>query len=134
MSELTELEERDIEIALLTAEVDKLKAERKRIIDKAHEQVSDVVNRSRAALDYMKHNVWYWQGDGTDHPETLGCPIIIQPGDMARIVEDQEGFSRFLIENGGLMEAWAKEWDAERHPPLCDWLEERLRVYYRRSK
>ncbi len=26
--------------------------------------------------------VWYWLGDGYDHPENLTCPILIEPGDF----------------------------------------------------
>lgn len=29
---------------------------------------------------------WVWQGDGEDHPESLTCPILIQPEDMRAIL------------------------------------------------
>jgi len=30
--------------------------------------------------------VWYWLGDGNDHPESLCCPILIEPEDMMKIL------------------------------------------------
>jgi len=30
--------------------------------------------------------VWYWSGDGNDHPESLCCPILIEPEDMLKLL------------------------------------------------
>lgn len=39
-------------------------------------------------------SIWVWQGDGEDHPESLGCPILIQPADLKAIIDapSDEGF------------------------------------------
>lgn len=40
-----------------------------------------------AALERERDGeVWYWLGDGHDHPETLCCPILIDPQDMVKIL------------------------------------------------
>ncbi len=30
--------------------------------------------------------VWYWLGDGYDHPESLCCPILIEPEDILELI------------------------------------------------
>ena len=30
--------------------------------------------------------VWYWLGDGNDHPENLCCPILIEPEDLNKLL------------------------------------------------
>lgn len=30
--------------------------------------------------------VWIWQGDEEDHPESLACPVLIQPEDLRAIL------------------------------------------------
>lgn len=30
--------------------------------------------------------VWVWQGDGEDHLESLGCPVLIQPKDLLDLI------------------------------------------------
>lgn len=55
------------QIALLKAEVAKVKEERDRLI------------RERAG------EVWLWQGDGEDHPESLGCPVLMHPEDVRKL-------------------------------------------------
>lgn len=31
-------------------------------------------------------DVWWWQGDGTDDPESLSCPVVMMPGVLRRLV------------------------------------------------
>ncbi len=35
-----------------------------------------------ARSDKENGHFWYWQGDGTDKPETLTCPILIRPEEL----------------------------------------------------
>lgn len=38
----------------------------------------------------MKENkeFWYWQGDGTDHLETLVCPVLIRPEALINLIDE----------------------------------------------
>lgn len=56
------------EIARLRAEVERLTQERETLL------------RER------KGEVWFWQGDGYDHPESLTCPILIQPDNLRELL------------------------------------------------
>jgi hypothetical protein len=29
---------------------------------------------------------WVWQGDGTDHPESLSCPVLIHADDLRKLL------------------------------------------------
>lgn len=31
--------------------------------------------------------VWYWQGDGEDHLESLTCPVLIEADDLRALLE-----------------------------------------------
>lgn len=33
-------------------------------------------------------SIWVWQGDGEDHPESLGCPVLIKPADLNAIINN----------------------------------------------
>ena len=89
--DLTELEERDIEIALLTAEVKRLKAAHNHVITQATDQLKVANKLIRSAIDYRKDEIWFWQGDGSDNPESLSCPIIIQPHDLIALIKGAGG-------------------------------------------
>ena len=39
----------------------------------------EVLERERSG------EVWYWLGDGNDHPESLTCPILIEPQDLIKL-------------------------------------------------
>jgi hypothetical protein len=59
-----------------------------------------------------KSNYWHWQGDGTDHVESLTCPILIRADQMREILDMlREARNRLHIDlvhhgrliNGGLV-------------------------------
>lgn len=89
--DLTELEERDIEIALLTAEVEKLKAAHDHVMTQATDQLKTANKLIRSAIDYRKDEVWFWQGDGSDRLESLSCPVIIHPIDLIALIKGAGG-------------------------------------------
>jgi hypothetical protein len=35
--------------------------------------------------------VWFWQGDGTDHPESLTCQVVIKPDDLRALLAARSG-------------------------------------------
>lgn len=40
--------------------------------------------------DKARGNYWAWQGDGTDHLESLTCPVLIAAADLRRLLSDVE--------------------------------------------
>jgi hypothetical protein len=56
------------ELARQVAEVERLRADNK-------------LHRQRAEGEY-----WVWQGDGTDHPESLTCPVLIHAQDLRELL------------------------------------------------
>jgi hypothetical protein len=36
------------------------------------------------------HGVWFWQGDGDDHPEALSCPVVMSAETLRKFVADLE--------------------------------------------
>ena len=34
--------------------------------------------------------IWYWQGDGEDYPESLICPVVVDPETMRELVATKE--------------------------------------------
>lgn len=50
-------------------------------------------------------SIWVWQGDGEDHPESLGCPVLIQPADLKVIMDgpsDKGSVLRVAMQQGRL--------------------------------
>lgn len=37
-----------------------------------------------AAVNAGREDVWFWQGDGQDHAESLTCPVVMQASTMRR--------------------------------------------------
>ncbi len=46
---------------------------------------------TRIARDVEAGNVWYWQGDGSDHLESLTCPVVIHAQDLRELLTPQAG-------------------------------------------
>lgn len=34
--------------------------------------------------DHCSGSYWVWQGDGSDHPESIACPVLITPGQLRK--------------------------------------------------
>lgn len=41
----------------------------------------------RLLRDRVKEEYWVWQGDGTDYPESLTCPVIISAFDLRKLLK-----------------------------------------------
>lgn len=61
------------------------------------EVVADALEESADVIDRLQHDhrliartergeVWYWQGDGHDYPESLGCPVVIDENDLRELI------------------------------------------------
>jgi hypothetical protein len=48
---------------------------------KTHAEAVARVSRLEAEVEVRRREsrdgAWYWQGDGEDYPESLGCPVIM---------------------------------------------------------
>ena len=44
-------------------------------------------NENEALRRERQGEVWYWQGDGEDHLESLACPVLIEADDLRALLE-----------------------------------------------
>lgn len=66
--------EQSDEVKQLTKRVEGWKAEATAILNRFHElQIEHSTLRAATHSD-----VWYYQGDGTDYPESLTCPVVMK--------------------------------------------------------
>lgn len=92
-----------------------------------HEQLSAVIaraetaeaalakERAHARMIYAERTgqVWYWQDDGKDYPESLACPVVVKPEVVRRWLAAEAALRACEAER----EAMRK--DAERYRLLC---------------
>lgn len=55
--------------------------------DKNIAKLSDERN---TAWMYEQREVWFWQGDGEDYPESLSCPVVIKADDLRAILAPRQ--------------------------------------------
>lgn len=67
------------------AKLDEVLAEIKRKAGKL-EAENEALRRERQG------EIWYWQGDGEDHLESLTCPVLIEAADLRELLKEADGF------------------------------------------
>lgn len=89
-------------------------------------RADNALYRAKAAGDY-----WAWQGDGSDHLESLVCPVLIRPekllelfAALAQWVPDSCGKVYGLCLYCRNSEGWDAG-EAVRHDADCPWLKAR---------
>jgi len=50
-------------------------------------EAAKVQNEVAALRRERDGEAWYWQGDGTDHLESLTCPVLIEAEDLRALLE-----------------------------------------------
>ena len=63
-------------------------------------EAAKVQNEMVALRRERDGEVWYWQGDGADHLESLTCPVLIEAEDLRKLLTEPDGF--------GTMPKWGK--------------------------
>jgi len=53
---------------------------------KQDQLISDLYARLNSVRLYDAKEVWFWQGDGCDHLESLACPVVIEADELRRLV------------------------------------------------
>lgn len=56
----------------------------------AAETIDRLQANSRLAIATEKGEVWFWQGDGYDYPDTLVCPVVVQPDVLRALIRASE--------------------------------------------
>jgi SMC interacting uncharacterized protein involved in chromosome segregation len=46
--------------------------------------------KSQHFVTFANEECWIWQGDGEDNLRTLTCPVVISPGDLAKILGERD--------------------------------------------
>jgi hypothetical protein len=79
----------DIETLLATAKVLKLKGDEytASMLEQCAAALRDAEDELQVLRRIEKGEVWYWQGDGWDFPQSLGCPVIMRPEKLRAMLE-----------------------------------------------
>lgn len=59
------------------------------LVRHAQDQEQQIANLRHELADrysLQQKDVWYWQGDGEDHPATLSCSVLIQANDLRALI------------------------------------------------
>jgi len=59
-------------------------------------------------------DVWYWQGDGADYPESLSCPVVMSAGTLRGLCASAEQVRQVRAVAFGDMTGVAAAWDSLR--------------------
>ena len=72
---------------------------------KQDQLISDLYARLNSVHLYDAKEVWFWQGDGCDHLESLACPVVIEADELRRLVNAAPIAQTEQPEQSGLVEA-----------------------------
>jgi hypothetical protein len=86
----------------MAEEIQRLRKQLEAVKDGYTEYVNSVQTAEQAEIERLmaenktlsripKGEVWYWQGDGEDYPESLGCPVIMEPDVLRGLLEKARG-------------------------------------------
>lgn len=83
---MSEADKKDLIIERLHAELDRVKGE----LQEANSKLDTIYEHQRTC-DPTEREVWYWQGDGEDHPESMvnSLPVVIRAGELNALTERQ---------------------------------------------
>lgn len=48
--------------------------------------IADMRQKLATVSLYEQSEVWFWQGDGEDYPDSLVCPVVIQPDHLRQLI------------------------------------------------
>jgi hypothetical protein len=54
--------------------------------DYHYKQEAELRREQRFIHEIRNSAVWYWQGDGDDYPESLGCPVVMRPEHLRELL------------------------------------------------
>ncbi len=49
--------------------------------------IAQIKEEKNIAWLYEQKEVWFWQGDGEDYPESLSCPVVISANHLRKLIE-----------------------------------------------
>lgn len=49
-------------------------------------QIAELWSKVNTHRLYEDRDVWFWQSEGDNFPESLNCPVVIQPHDLRRLI------------------------------------------------
>lgn len=59
-------------------------------LDEAADEIDRLRADNRLIVRTERGEAWYWQGDGHDFPESLGCPVVIDEGVLRDLLKRTE--------------------------------------------
>lgn len=88
------------------------------------EVVAEVLDEAASVIDRLQHGerliartergeVWHWQGDGHDYPDSIGCPVVIDENDLRELIHKADRYT--------WLEANAKEVYLRPDMVSCEW-------------
>ena len=106
----------EAKVGSLLAELKKLKrhgAEDAREIEQKADTIRDLEKRL-GIVRTKTEDVWFWQGDGHDHPESLTCPVVMEATTLRSLLAEVERLRAEAKSNGG-----AEDWMDGHCPNGC---------------
>ena len=55
-------------------------------LDEAAAEIDRMQAEHRLIARTERGEVWFWQGDGYDYPESIGCPVVIDENDLRELI------------------------------------------------
>jgi hypothetical protein len=93
-----------------------------RQISEEYKRELEAHRKSRAELAMVStsfENVWRWQGDKGDHPESLSCPVVMSADTVRALVDGQADQRKLAAETSAFyMGAFMRGYDRGRHQAL----------------
>lgn len=62
-----------------------------RMQQEALQEIADLKHANELLRRERIGEVWCWQGDGNDHPESLACPVLMSAGQLRKLLASQVG-------------------------------------------
>lgn len=91
------------------------------------------ITLSRVDRTETTREIWYWQDDGQDYLESLGCPVLVRPDVIRRFVAAESRCEELAGERDGLREQLLDESDrADANQSLVSDLRAQLAAAHQR--
>lgn len=56
-------------------------------LDEAANEIDRMQAEHRLIARTERGEVWFWQGDGYDFPDSIGCPVVIDENDLRALLQ-----------------------------------------------
>lgn len=65
-----------------------------------YKTLSETQAATLTTFQALQGDPWRWMGDGSDHPESLACPVLMSPDHVREFVRDRDRLAAMLKDVG----------------------------------